>query len=362
MEIHSSLIRSVEGNNELTHYITGSRLLANIGELLGKKYDYYLLLTDDTVSNIYSSKIEYSIKKLNRVLLRASITPGETNKNIQVFINLAKHYLSSGFSRNSVLISCGGGVVCDIGNFLSAVLLRGINSVLVPTTLLSQIDAAIGGKGGVDITVNGKMFKNMIGIIRQPTNVITDIDTLKTLPQKEIVNGLGEMIKYSLGWGKPQPDYLLNFNNLLKNNWQTVSSIITVCQKLKLAIIAKDPQDKLHYREQLNLGHTIGHALEGLSEGELSHGQAVALGIIAAAKYSLLLNFITDKTFQEIKKLIAGIGLPTKIKIAKIKEVIDMAKHDKKDGLLIVFKGIGKLTTVKWKPLLLAKSLKEIAL
>jgi len=309
-------------------------------------FDKILLLVDKTVYSLYGDKILAGLKKSKKGIVISSVPSGEESKNLEHIPESVKPFFKERFSRNSILVSVGGGVLSDLGGFLSSILLRGLRSIYIPTTLLSQIDASIGGKTGVNFNLSPKiMYKNMFGTFYQPNLVVTDINFLRTLPSKEIINGLGEMVKYSIGWGKPTLKELILIKNLRVANPDKVLPIISKCQKIKIEIIKKDPMDTMQIREKLNLGHTLGHALEGVKSSNISHGEAVSIGIIFAAKLSTRIGMLDKTILDLIVNSIKSLDLPVKIPDVSIPELIQIMESDKKNGNFVLIRDVGKLQT-----------------
>lgn len=340
----------------ITDYFVGSNLLANLHKIniyKTKNYSSFLLLSDTTIFKFYGNKVVSSLQKFGKPVSISLIKPGEKQKNLSAISNIIQPLFQAGFDRNTCLVALGGGVITDLGGFIASVLLRGIPAIYLPTTLLGQIDAAIGGKTGVDFLMKDNlMLKNMIGTIVQPIMVVSDVDTLSSLPQKEILNGLGEMAKYWTGWGMPSLDQLM-LASTPGVECDELVKIITICQKIKIDTVSQDPYEKSGIRHKLNLGHTIGHAIEGASGGKLSHGQSVALGLAAVSKISLLKKMLAEETYQRIINALVDIGLPTKIIASRyfktrsnlISDVNEALKLDKKAGMFVLIKDIGNLTT-----------------
>lgn len=351
-----------------TEYILGSDLLENVHTLLApKKADSFLVLTDETVFTLFGLKFISSLKKLGKPVTTSIIKPGERQKDIIKIPKIVSPYFERGFNRQSCLISLGGGVITDLGSFIASILLRGISCINIPTTLLGQVDAAIGGKTGVDIWLpNKSMYKNMLGTIKQPNMVISDAGLLKTLLPKEIKSGLGEMFKYFVGWGKPTISQL----NALKTplgcphdapGVEEIAKTISLCQKIKLDSIDQDPFDSLGIREKLNLGHTVGHALEGLKDVKLSHGKAVVLGIIVVARISVLLKLLDPQIEKQIKDLTKKLGFTTAVQGVNKSDILSAMLHDKKGGTFVLIHNIGKLESrMRVKSSIIEKALEEI--
>lgn len=354
----------VEIPTQQTNYIVGSDLLAKLDGILTKhnmQYSSFLILSDKKAFSLFGDKIITSLQKLGKPVITSTIVSSEQNKELNKVTEIVKPYFQQGFNRNTCLICLGGGIITDIGGFIGSILLRGIDCVLLPTTLLAQIDAAIGGKTGVNFSMGKNIYKNMLGDFKQPALVISDVDTLTTLPEKEIRNGLGEMVKYWIGWEKPSFDELLTIASSPKS--EELAQIINMCQKIKIETIKKDPQDILGEREKLNLGHTIGHAIEGASNGKLSHGEAVSIGLVSAAKLSLWMDMLSDDVFENILKNIISLGLPIQVKDIDKREVLSAMSLDKKGGTFVLIKDFGSLITgVKVEEELVKKVISEVVL
>ena len=366
--IKSQIIPSVQSTN----YIIGSDLLDNLYRTIvirKKAFSSFLVLSDGIVFNLYGQKIVRALQKLGKPIVISLIPVGEQSKNIALLPEIIKPYFQHNFDRKSCLIALGGGVVTDLGGFLASILLRGISFINIPTTLLGQVDAAIGGKSGVDFWFSkNQMYKNMIGVINQPSLVISDVETLKTLPEREILNGLGEIVKYWVGWSKPTLKQLLTIKTpekWLKDSFQVeeLAKTISICQRIKLNVVTKDPFEKSGERQKLNLGHTVGHALESAAKGELSHGEAVAIGLIAAAKISVLTKMLSNSTYKLIWETIKSLNLPVIIKGINREEVLKAMEYDKKGNTFVLIKDIGIINTGCQVPInIINKALKEIVL
>lgn len=322
--------------------ITGKNLLSNLHKIEiinNSEIDKYILLSDKNVFEIYGKKIINSLNKLNKPVATIILKSGEQEKNFANILQIVVNIINQGVTRKSLLIALGGGVITDIGGFIASIVLRGINHINIPTTLLGQIDAAIGGKTGVNLwTDKNIMYKNMIGTFKQPLLVISDVDTLASLPKEEIKNGLGEMVKYWIGWGKPSKVQISNIKNQ-----KYLSETISTCQLIKKGIIAKDPVETKGIRQKLNLGHTIGHAIEGTINGKLSHGESVSLGLVAAAKISRKLGLLDKKIEQEVISTIKSLNLPINISGIDREKVSEALNYDKKIGKFVLIKNIGEI-------------------
>lgn len=335
---------NINTETTLTEFIVGSDLLSNLHKVIPncEEYSNILILIDKNVHSLYGKKIIKSLDKTGRPIVISIIPSGEKSKDLNKIGKFVKPFFKKRVDRKSCLLAIGGGVTTDIGGFIASILLRGIDCICIPTTILGQIDAAIGGKTGVDLWIDKQtMYKNMIGTIRQPKMVISDIDTLATLPDCEVRSGLGEMIKYWVGWGKPRIEKIIKLNKNLKNK-VSLMDLISQCQKIKIESVVMDPLDTKNVRIKLNLGHTIGHAIESNMKN-LSHGECVALGIVVAVKISVLQKLLSEAESEEILERIIKVQLPTKINKLNITKVLKIMAFDKKGGDFVLIKKIGQL-------------------
>ncbi|OGG03650.1 hypothetical protein A2W14_01845 [Candidatus Gottesmanbacteria bacterium RBG_16_37_8] len=349
---------------EKSLYLIGSDLLGLLPDILKERkitVGGIFLIVDKTVNSLYGQKLRIVLNKISDNLSVSEINPGEKSKNIENLPKIISPFFKTKIFKNLLIVAFGGGVVTDIAGFTASILLRGIRCCLIPTTLLAQTDATIGGKNGMDYPLNGKLLKNMIGTIKQPDLVLTDVDLLKTLSDKEWRNGLAEIVKYALTFNKPVLDNSLIKKMKLKKE-QNLINLIYDCQKIKLKIVEKDPFDTLHIREKLNLGHTIGHAIESSHHDKFSHGEAVSLGLASIAFISRKMNLLPERKFDQIIKLLTELGLPTKINKLNFPAVLKSLKFDKKAGTFILMKDFGQLLTGQIVPeLLVIKALKQIS-
>lgn len=346
MKIVNQFSTSIKIPNQNTTYIVGCNLLDNLSKLDCFKSpgtDTFLLLTDQNLFGLYGKRILDSLQKTGKGVVKAVVPDGEISKCLTTVESVCKTFLENKASRKSILVTLGGGVITDLGGFIGSILFRGISVIHLPTTLLAQIDAAIGGKNAVDVNVCGNMIKNMIGKIEQPYAVISDVNFLSTLPKNEIINGLGEAVKYWAGFGKPTYAQISSVRNQI--NTASLEEVILACLRIKLDVIQRDPFDTLGFRVRLNLGHTIGHAIEGYMKGKLSHGECVALGLVGAVKISSKMGILNNKTSRQIIAAIKDLGLPVAMSGLNIEKVICLLNYDKKGGSFVLLKDIGNLIT-----------------
>jgi 3-dehydroquinate synthetase len=247
----------IDSKKQETLFISGSSILDSreyLEELEKMEASQFLVLSDKKIFSIHGQRLLDSLKKCKKDICISLLNEGENQKNLNSLQKAFKPFFLKGFDRRAVVICIGGGVICDMGGFMASILLRGLKVVYIPTTLLAQIDAAIGGKTGVNFSLSKSViFKNMIGTIKQPNMVISDIALLKTLPKNEIDSAIGEIFKYHIIFDNPKFDMVKSLHENIYDD-DLLLNVIEVCQKLKIDCIKKDPLDELHIREKLNLG------------------------------------------------------------------------------------------------------------
>ena len=274
--------------------------------------DRCAIITDTNVGRHFAKPVYESLLKAGFDPVLVTVAAGEKTKRIAVvekcFDQLAAHRLE----RKSFIIALGGGVVGDLAGFVAATYLRGIPFVQVPTTLLAQVDSSVGGKTGVNLRAG----KNLVGAFYQPRLVLCDLDTLKTLPEREFVSGLAEVIKYGIiDDAKLFAQLEHDLPKILKRDSKTLSQVIARCCEIKAEVVGQDETES-GLRAILNFGHTIGHAIENISGyGKFLHGEAIAIGQVAAAKLSHKILSLPSGEVERIEKLFVRAGLPVKIKL-----------------------------------------------
>ena len=318
----------------------GNKILSKGSDLLkdfisNKKI---ILIHDNFFSNkkISGSQFDQFVQSITGItssINLISIPGGDKSKNMLLVIDIIEKTLSFGIDRNTIIIAFGGGVIGDIAGFVSSIVLRGINFIQVPTTLLSQVDSSVGGKTGV----NSNLGKNLIGSFHQPIAVIADTAILKSLPEREFRAGFAEVIKYGLikdriffNWLNSQYDKVFNYDEV------KLQKIIMKCCQIKAEIIHSDEKENGN-RALLNLGHTFAHAIEsfGNYNGKIIHGEAVSIGICLAFKFSHKLGLCSKHDAEDVINIFKKSKLPSSLKevsylsITTLK-MIEKFKYDKK--------------------------------
>ena len=277
-----------------------------------------IVVTDENVAKFHLEKIqsEFGAKV-------ATIPAGEEHKNLQTISFLWKAFLENGLDRKSTVIAVGGGVVTDVVGFAASTYMRGINWIAVPTTLLSMADASLGGKTGFDLPEG----KNLIGAFYPPKLVLADPEFLKTLPEREFISGMAEVTKHGIVSDPELFDLCGRGLDWVKEH---LEEIIRRGMAVKIEVIEEDPYEK-GFRAALNLGHTIGHAVELVSRFNLRHGEAIAIGMVVEAKYAALIGLTNQALVEKIQRALKSLGLPTQIPAETSRdEIIRAMKMDKK--------------------------------
>ena len=288
----------------------------------------YAIVTDSNVEKIYGRKLLKNFQTKNLHVHLISFPAGEKSKSRAAKEKVENEMLSLGLGRDTCIIALGGGVVGDLGGFVAATYMRGIPYIQVPTTLLAMVDSSIGGKVAVD-TGNAK---NMIGAFHQPKKVVIDLNFLRTLPKKELPNGLAEMIKHALISDKDFFHFLeKNIDKILGYDLGILKQAIKRSCEIKAGIVGKDEKEK-GLRKILNYGHTVGHAIESSLGYNIGHGQAISIGMSCAAKLSSKLGFLDEGSVIRQNNLLEYVGLPHRIihHRLKPKKILECIKYDKK--------------------------------
>ena len=300
------------------------------------------VVTDSHVAPLYLDAVITELKKVSAFVTSFVFEAGEKNKNLNTVQQVYEHLIQNEFDRKSVLVALGGGVVGDLTGFASATYLRGVDFIQIPTTLLSQVDSSVGGKTGVDFN----QYKNMVGAFHQPRLVYMNMKTIHTLPAQEFACGMGEVIKTGLICDAAFFQFICeNHEGLHKLDVELLAKTIRRCCEIKAGVVERDPKEQGE-RALLNLGHTIGHAIEKLMNFQMLHGQCVGTGLIAAACISRNRGLLTAQEFQMICDVCECYHLPLTIQGLSAEEIVAATKKDKKmeQGQIkfILMDGIGK--------------------
>jgi len=335
-------MQTITANNYSVYF--DSKGYETLAEMLKPShYSKIFILVDENTSqyclphllNHLATEIEIEIIELE---------VGEIHKNIATCTEVWGALSELGGDRKSILINLGGGVISDLGGFVACTFKRGIDFINIPTTLLSMVDASIGGKNGVDL---GNL-KNQIGIIREPKAVIVDTQFLSTLPQNEMRSGLAEMLKHGLIFDKKYWD---KFKDLKSLNTDNLNELIHQSIEIKNEIVCEDLTEN-GIRKSLNFGHTLGHAIESYflendNKTSLLHGEAIAVGMILESYISREKELLTNEEYQEIKYIINDIFERIEFSQIDIEKIIELLIFDKKNEFgkvqFALLDGIGKI-------------------
>lgn len=301
-----------------------------------------LLLKQPTLEAVLLENILASLSEKNLNCVVMEIPDGEAGKSSTCLMAIWERLQELRFTRRDTILAVGGGALTDIAGFAASTYLRGLNFIAVPTTLLAQVDAAIGGKTGINLPTG----KNLAGSFYFARAIVVDTSVLATLPRRDFVSGLGEIIKYGMientvaaaSEYTAGPRSLFSFleeclDDRFDSEHPALPGIITSCIKMKLSVVAKDPQEK-DLRRSLNLGHTLGHGLEVATDFALSHGEAVAVGLVFATQLSIKRNKIEADQLSRLLALLQRAGLPQKLPPAiSMERLMKAVLQDKKrDG------------------------------
>ena len=288
----------------------GTGILATIGKQL-QRHNFRVgrigLITDTTVAALYLGPLIDVLTAEGFEPVIVEIPPGEAQKNISSLQLIYDKLITARLDRDAPILALGGGVIGDLTGFAAATLQRGVPLVQIPTTLLSQVDSSVGGK----TAVNHPHGKNLIGAFHQPSMVVIDVAALKSLPDREFVSGVAEVIKYGIILSPELfQSFEKNIDSLLAREDQILASVIRSCCQLKASVVQEDEKDS-GYRSILNFGHTMGHAIENATGYKrFLHGEAVAIGMVFAAKLSEASGLCSTGTHDRIINLLAKAGLP----------------------------------------------------
>ncbi len=331
----------------------------HIGEnILGRAGDFLrqtgvrgkvAVVSNPTVAQIYLDAVHDGLAKSGFEVTPVLVPDGEEHKNLRCLEEIYNHLVNERFDRKSCVVALGGGVIGDLAGFAAATYLRGVPYIQIPTTLLAQVDSSVGGK----TAVNHEQGKNLIGAFYQPRLVLIDVAALASLPPRQFIAGLAEVIKYGVIEDPELFCFLENeIERLLALDRGRLIRIITTCCAIKARVVEKDERENDH-RAVLNFGHTIGHALEAATGySRLLHGEAVAIGMIEAAGLSVKSGFCDQKSSERIRRLVEKAGLPVAMPSGVLMQnLIRGMEVDKKSAegkiKFVMCAGIGK-TRFHW--------------
>lgn len=283
--------------------VIGRQLLNDSGKYLREvaKGDTVMLVCGDIVSELYAPIVRASLEQAGYRVAQFVYPHGEQSKTPETYFALLNALANEGLTRSDTIVALGGGVTGDLAGFAAATYQRGIAYVQMPTTLLSAVDSSVGGKTAIDLPAG----KNLAGAFYQPKLVLCDLDTLNTLPDEVFTEGCAEVIKYGVIWD----EHL--FTQLGEGIKKNLEQVVARCVSIKSEVVARDEFDT-GLRGILNFGHTVGHAVEKLSDFSISHGNAVAIGMVLVTKAAVQHGICEEAVFERVLNLIQQYGLPTK--------------------------------------------------
>ena len=310
-----------------------------------------VIITHPSINSLYGEEVARNFVDQGWTTDIIEVPEGESSKNLGQAEKLYDRLLELNCDRKSVLVALGGGVIGDLVGFVAATYQRGIPFIQIPTTLLSQVDSSVGGK----TAVNHPKGKNMIGAFYQPRLVVVDLETLRTLPSNEYRAGLAEIVKYGVISDASLFEFLeTHCKEILSLDHECLSHIIETSCAIKAAVVEKDERES-HYRMILNFGHTLGHAIESLTGySSFIHGEAVAMGMVRAAKLSHSMGKCSEEVPMRLEALLKKLGLPVEMPKLESSAVIESLYHDKKTMdhkiKFILVKEIGSIEIVDHMP------------
>lgn len=307
------------------------------------------VVTNKKIRRLHGRKLNEFLKALGKKILFCEVPDSEKAKSFPVYIKTIRKLSLFAKKAKPLLVAFGGGVIGDLTGFVAGTYRRGVPYLNIPTTLLAQVDSAIGGKVAIDL----KSAKNIVGNFYQPEAVISDLRFLRTLPEKELRNGLVEVVKYGVIKDRGLFSFVEeNLSNILKRDAAALENIVFKSCRIKARVVEKDEFDTKDLRAALNFGHTIGHAIEAASRYAKAtpHGAAVATGMIMASFISFKLGMLKRSQLEEITSLIKKVCPEAGIKTARVKDILDAVSYDKKFvrgvNRFVLPKKIGSVTIV----------------
>lgn len=320
-------MKSIKSNDYYIHFNSDSYSELNSYLVKNKPSKIFVLVDSNTNNYCYPVFIEQLETEVEIEVIE--VEPGEIHKNIETCEGIWHVLTELGADRNSLVINLGGGVITDMGGFVASTYKRGIKFINIPTTLLSMVDASVGGKTGVDLGV----LKNQIGVFSYPEMVLIDSQYLQTVSEREMRSGMAEILKYGLTkniklWIEIRDNNELNFSDL--------DSLIYESINIKNNIVLEDPKEK-GLRKVLNFGHTLGHAIESYfleSEAKktLTHGEAIAVGMVCAAYISHIQFGFKKEKLSEVKNVLLSIYEKIDLEVSDYNAILELLKHDKKNS------------------------------
>ena len=308
----------------------GSDNLQRVGQCLTSTgtVSHAVIITDENVQQPHAIRVAESLTDESLDVDLLVVEPGEPTKSIDMAAGLWEGLLELGADRRTLVVAVGGGVVGDLAGFIAATYARGVRFFQVPTSLLAQVDSSVGGKVGINLPE----AKNMVGAFLQPVGVLVDTATLDTLPKREYLAGLAEVVKYGVALDARFFDYLeAHVAVLLAHEADVLIHVIGRCCRLKADVVENDEREESGLRAVLNYGHTFAHPLETLSGyGQIVHGEAVAMGMLCASRLAERLGRVDAQLTRRQRSLLEALGLPVELPDLDREQIMATMRHDKK--------------------------------
>jgi 3-dehydroquinate synthase len=353
-------IRKLKLNKRSYDIIVGSDLFIRLSRYIKslKIGDSAYIITNSFLKAKYGPTLTRAFKNAGFSIRIRTVADSETSKSIHCASKIINDLALFDKKRRIFIVAFGGGVVGDLSGFVASIYKRGVPYFQIPTTLLAQVDSSIGGKTGVDLTRG----KNLVGTFYQPRAVFCDIALLKSLGIRQMKSGLAEVIKYGIIRDPKLFRYLeKNYKKIIAFDNRALEFIVERSSSIKAQVVQKDEREEKGIRTVLNFGHTFAHAIECAGNFKAyNHGEAVAIGMVAAADMSVALGLTKEDNLNRISSLIEAVGLSAKVKGLSIKKIIDAHYHDKKfigaKNKFVLIRGIGKTVLRTNVPLALIRS------
>ena len=326
--------------------VVGSGLLKQLGALCGELLlsRRVMIVTNPVVGRLYGAKAAASLRQAGFQVGTTEVPAGERAKSLRQAASLYLAFLHNRMDRRSAVVALGGGVIGDLAGYAAATFLRGIPLIQVPTTLLAQVDSSVGGK----VAVNLSAGKNLVGAFHQPSLVVADVQTMKSLPSRQMRAGLAEVVKYGMIADRELFAYVeTHLDSILRAEEEVLTHLVTRSCAIKAEVVEQDEREE-GMRAILNFGHTVGHALEATTGYQrLLHGEAVAIGMVVATMLSVNRGFCEHEDLNRLRTLLARIGLPTRAS-GTTASLLQTMRYDKKVRNQVIYfvltKGIGHAT------------------
>ncbi|MDE2485139.1 MAG: 3-dehydroquinate synthase [candidate division NC10 bacterium] len=326
--------------------VVGTGLLKQLGDLCGELLlsRRVMIVTNPVVGRLYGARVTASLRRAGFQVATTEVPAGERAKSLRQAAGLYRAFLHNRMDRRAAVVALGGGVIGDLAGYAAATFLRGLPLIQVPTTLLAQVDSSVGGK----VAVNLPAGKNLVGAFYQPSLVVADVQTMKSLPPRQMRAGLAEVVKYGMIADRELFAYVeTHLDSILRAEEEPLTHLVTRSCAIKAQVVEQDEREE-GMRAILNFGHTVGHALETTAGyRRLLHGEAIAIGMVVATMLSVNRGLCEHEDLDRLRRLLTRIGLPTRASV-DAKSILHTIGYDKKVRNQMIYfvltKGIGHAT------------------